>query len=86
MLSDSNVQCNKDSATKYSSYFESMKRIYPKEYIADTCIPAHNRCGWPKDEKDSQLPLFVFAVGGEGSGHHLWQNLLTGVLNCVWVR
>lgn len=80
-----NLPCDNqaESNSQYEQYFKSMKRIFHKDLMKETCIPSHKSCGWPKENGD--LPLFVFAVGAEGSGHHLWQNLLTGVVDCVWV-
>ena len=76
--------CDRDATSSFSPYFKSMKKILEKRYLQDTCIPAHKRCGWPRSK--STLPLLVFAVGAEGSGHHMWQSILTGVIDCVWVR
>ena len=40
----------------------------PLNYIENTCIPTHHRCGWPTIEPKlkKQLPLYVLSVGLEG--------------------
>jgi hypothetical protein len=83
VLTHLSCDANAESNTQYQPYFKSMKHIFDEALMKETCIPSHKSCGWPKEK--SELPLFVFAVGAEGSGHHLWQNLLTGVMDCVWV-
>lgn len=75
---DSTASSNSD----YSKYFKALRDIYADVAIEQTCVPAYMQCGWPVVKSD--LPLLVFAVGGEGSGHHVWQTLLTNVLDCVW--
>ena len=54
--------------------------------IEQTCIPQHLKCGWAGEKREeSELPLYIFALGVEGSGHHLWESILEGVLDCNWV-
>lgn len=68
--------------TQYDKYFTAMKNIYKKSED-ETCLPVHRSCGWPKVE--SSLPLFVFSIGLEGAGHHLWTELFDKpVFDCVW--
>jgi hypothetical protein len=70
----------------YNSYLDILNQLFKKN-SDHTCASQHVKCGWsPRQEEESNdLPLFVFVTGIEGSGHHLWDALLTGVLDCSWV-
>jgi hypothetical protein len=70
----------------YDVYLEALQEIYSSTNIDQTCAAQHLKCGWPMIESStSDLPLYVFVVGMEGSGHHLWDGILKGVLDCNWV-
>eukprot|EP01036_Dinobryon_divergens_P031037 gene31037-40374_t len=99
MLSSINVTSDCDGSIAdnllFRRYFNGVLSMYrndksqPLNYIDNTCIPTHHRCGWatiePKLKK--QLPLYVLSVGLEGSGHHLWTELLEQPLfDCVWIN
>jgi hypothetical protein len=71
----------------YDRYLETLQEIYSNTNIEDTCASHHLKCGWPMTHRVStnDLPLYVFVIGIEGSGHHLWEGILKGVLDCNWV-
>ena len=78
MLSSINVTSDCDGSMAdnllFRRYFNGVLSMYrndnsqPLNYIDNTCIPTHHRCGWatiePKLKK--QLPLYVLSVGLEG--------------------
>mmetsp|Transcript_13286 Transcript_13286/g.24538 ORF Transcript_13286/g.24538 Transcript_13286/m.24538 type:complete len:602 (-) Transcript_13286:131-1936(-) len=85
--------CDPQAAgARYSAYFSALSRIYARAgNIQETCVPQYQACGWPRGDTnrgpdhDQQrpLPLLVVAIGGEGSGHHTWSNLMDGVVDCI---
>lgn len=71
----------------YKRYFDAMHSIYSSTAIQETCLPVHKKCGWPKPRYEKKLPLFVFSVGLEGAGHHLWTEILEQpIFDCVWTN
>lgn len=66
----------------YDRYLENLQHLFNEEND-QTCVSEHLKCGWPAEKSD--LPLYVFVVGIEGTGHHLWNVILKGVLDCTWV-
>lgn len=94
VLSQGNEICEQGSTnnTLYSRYFQGMKNIYRQTGLDGTCLPVHEQCGWPKighkkGKNGEKLPLFVFSIGLEGAGHHLWTEILQKPLfDCVWIN
>ena len=81
------VMCSVDASKQqaYTNYFNAMRNIYGNA-IDETCLPVNMKCGWPHTQ--SKLPLYIIAIGLEGSGHHLWTSVMKeGVFEegCVWV-
>ena len=82
--------CELSDSTKegFSQYFSSLRNIYGDSYAA-TGLDMRKDCGWSSADlrKESEkLPSFVFSVGLEGAGHHLYSELFqTPVFDCVWV-
>jgi len=71
-----------------NSYFEVMKKVYGNSY-SNTCLASieGNNGYIPSVSSSKQVPMFVLAVGLEGSGHHLWSTILgKGVSDCFWVN
>lgn len=89
-----NDECQENAAnmTSYSRYFQAMRNIHRRFGTEGTCLPVHEQCGWPKSSKSvgpegQKLPLFVFSIGLEGAGHHLWTEILQKpVFDCVWIN
>lgn len=74
------------SNAHFQSYFSGMDSIYPPQLATQTCLPIHKKCGWPRTQSQ-QLPMFVFSVGLEGAGHHLWTEIMNApVFDCVWIN
>lgn len=75
------------AGSSYRPYFNALARIYAHTgSIQETCVPQYHACGWPRADTTSRerpLPLLVVAIGGEGSGHHTWSNLMDGVVDCI---
>lgn len=71
------------TTTKYPNYFTN----YRTRNCATTlprCIETQQQNGWIQSN-NSTLPLVVFLVGIEGSGHHLFRKILEKPLfDCVW--
>jgi len=76
-------QCNHNYATRegVEAYFTGVDRIYGDSHAEGVCVDDNKRCGWSPPRRD--LPLLVFAVGLEGSGHQMFQYLFSGVVDCV---
>ena len=78
ILSSINVTSDCDGSIAdnllFRRYFNGVLSMYrndnfqPLNYIENTCIPTHHRCGWPTIEPKlkKQLPLYVLSVGLEG--------------------
>ena len=70
------IECDGSVADNllFRRYFNGVFSMYrndnsqPLDYIQNTCIPKHHRCGWatiePKLKK--KLPVYVLSVGLEG--------------------
>lgn len=74
----------------YEKYFNGINRIH-KDKQDGTCLPVHQECGWQKPASgqaaSNNLPTFVLSVGLEGSGHHMWTEILEQpVHDCVWTN
>ena len=88
--------CDSGASTNggYKEYFADIDKIYGYSSVVkggyeSTCLPVHQKCGWPKTPPSSssrELPLFVLSVGLEGAGHHLWTELLGNIFDCSWIN
>lgn len=80
----------------WKRYFDAMDTIYKTNNLQmNTCIPKHKSCGWMPtialsqtlSSKQKSLPTLILSVGLEGSGHHLWTEVLqVPVFDCVWIN
>jgi hypothetical protein len=99
----SSDHCDNSAGTKagYQEYFSDIEKIYGfsntvKTGYKSTCLPVHQKCGWPKVESSihqsktgtayKDLPLFVISVGLEGAGHHLWTEMMQPLFDCNWIN
>ena len=83
--------CDSNNNEHLKSYFKELEFLFSNQRNEVPCLSNQLKCGWKEDEDSNKnknrnnLPLFVFAIGIEGSGHHLWNSVLRGVLDCTWV-
>lgn len=86
-----NTICDESTPSNplFKRYFDGMDAIYNKTYAETTCLPLYKKCGWPTTTHNNEehLPLFVFSIGLEGAGHHLWTEILQQpVFDCIWTN
>lgn len=80
------------SCNQFGTFLQDISLAYDRTGSGPpTCLSKHSEaCGWTPVTQSRQsgqipLPLYVLAVGLEGSGHHLWSELLgTPVFDCLW--
>lgn len=64
----------------FDEYFDGLS----KQFCASPhCLDQQRVQGW-RAKKPTQLPLLVFSLGVEGTGHHMWADLLRPVVDCTW--
>jgi len=95
---NTSIDCDSNASSNplWRRYFNGIQSIYNSEktfrnpnMIDGTCVPLHKSCGWPSGTQNTaqKLPLYVLSVGLEGSGHHLWTEILDQpIFDCVWIN